>query len=626
MRLALLIVIVIAAACSGEKKQKKVYEDAALPPDAIRVTSEADRDKLFLSVPTSKAVARVIERLAAKPHLAGTPANEEVAKEIMRTLGRMGISMGTSQFDVLLPHPKKLSIRILGDKPVDIAVTEPSAAKYGDDTVLHNWNAYSASGKVSAPIVYGNYGSAEDLAAAKPKGKVLLLRYGPLYRGAQVAAAERAGAAAVIFYPDPQDDADRPRDSVQRGTVLYYWQYPGDPLTPGVAAVPGAKRGDGAAVLPKIPVVNVTAIEAEKLRSATTPVEVFVDMDRETRPVRNIVAIIEGKSKEAIILGNHYDAWGPGAIDPHSGTAAMIEIARGLAALTKAGWRPKRTIILAFWDAEEPGVIGSTEWVEEQAEMLRTNAVAYFNIDTIKAGALLVLGSPALHEHIRSCAADVIDPTTSKPFAPAFKDLGIGSDFTAFLHHAGIASLQFQSAGDGPGQYHVWHSMLDDFEHAQTASDPGFRTIPAVAQVMGLCAIRLADAEYLPLDYGATADWIAAAVAKIPIVDRQLDASLARLREAATRAKAMPMKGGGDPAKCNAALVVAERGFLDDTGIAGRPWYRHLATGPDPINGYAALLVPELAVAKDAVARELASKRLAAAIDRVTAALEPCRS
>lgn len=611
--------MIAGAACGGDKK-RKVYEDAAVAADALRVTSAADRDRLFLAVPTAKAVEGVIERLSAKPHVAGTQANEDVAKEIMRTLGRMGWKLGTQQYDVYLPHPKKLSITVFGDKPIEIAVTEPAAAKYGEDALSLGWNAYAASGTAKGPLAIGD--------AADVKGKIVLVPYGSLYRGAQVAKLERAGAAAVIFHPDPEAEPERPADSVQRGTVLYYWQRPGDPLTPGAPSLPGVAREQPAEVdvLPKIPVLNISAAEAAKLRAQQGAIaEVRVEMDARTRPIRNIIAILEGASKEAVILGNHYDALSPGAVDPHSGTATMIEIARGLTALTRAGWRPKRTIILAFWDAEEHGVIGSTEWVEENLAQLRGSAIAYFNVDAIKAGPLRVQGSPALHEHVRACASAVTNPATTRPFEPAFADLGIGSDFTAFLHHAGIASLQFATGNDGPGKYHVWHSMLDDLEHAKLA-DPGFAFIPAFAQLMGLCAIQLADADYLPLDYGATADWIAGALDKLALKDRtKLDAALAGLREAAMRAKAMPMKGGGDPAKCNAALVVAERGFLDPDGIVGRPWYRHLATGPDPANGYGALLVPELAAATTERARVSATERLAAAIDRVAAALAPCR-
>lgn len=595
------VLLAIAAACGGDKKPKRdVREDAGLPADAARVTGDADRDRLFLAVPTARAALGIVERLAAQPHVAGTKANEAVAKEIMRTLGRMGWRLGTQQYDVYLPHPKRLAIRA---GTTEIAVTEP------DEPPVLTWNAYSASGKVRAALV-------EDLARAK--GKILLLPFGAPSPGAQVAAAERAGAAAVIFYPA---EPDRPADTPRRETVLYAQQRPGDPLTPGVAALPGAPRARPREVdvLPKIPVVTVAAAEAAELRAAKGPIEVAVDMDGETRPIRDIIAILEGGSQEAVILGNHYDAWGSGAIDPHTGTAALIEIARGLTALTRAGWRPRRTIILAFWDAAEPGAIGSTEWVEENLEMLRARGVAYLDVDAVTAGELVVQGSPALRAHVRACAGDVTNPATGQPFAPVFEDLGIGSDATAFLHHAGIASLQWSS-----GAYHVRHSLRDDLEHARLA-DPGFAFVPAVAQVMGLCAIRLADADHLPLDYGATADWLAAALDAVTPPDRPaLDAALGRLREAALHAAAQPRKAGGDPARCNGALAVAERGFLDPGGLAGRPWYRHLATGPDPETG-GALRVPELAAAKTERARRAAAERLATAIDRVAAVLAPCR-
>lgn len=607
----MIVLLAVLAACGGEKKpKKKVHEDAAVAVDATRVSGDAERDKLFLSVPTAKAAEGIIERLSAKPHVAGTPANEEVAKEIMRTLGRMGWKLGTQQYDVYLPHPKKLVLRADG---ADIPLTE--GGKSGDDLLLQSWNAYSASGTVKGAIGEG----------ADVKGKIALVPYAAMYRGAQVAAAEKAGALAVILYPN---EPDRPRDSVQRGTVMYYWQRTGDPLTPGVASLPGAprKKPEEVDVLPKIPVLNVSLDQAEKLRTAKQ-VELTVEMDSETRPVRDVIAILEGASKEAVILGNHYDAWGPGAVDPHSGTAVLIEIARGLTALTKAGWKPKRTIILAFWDAEEPGVIGSTEWVEENTEQLK-NAVAYFNVDSIKAGALVVQGNPALRQFIRECSAEVTDPLTTQPFKPAFGDFGIGSDFTAFVHHAGVPSLQW-ATGDGPGKYNVWHSLLDDFAHV-TTSHPGFAYIPAFAGVMGLCAIKLADADYLPLDYNATAGWLQTALGKLQIDPKnraKLDAALAKLTEAAGHSNPLTRttKAGGDPAKCNTALIAAERGFLDPDGIVGRPWFKNLATGPNPDNGYSALLVPEVAAAKNDRAMTSAVDRLSAAMERVAAALAPCR-
>jgi len=657
-----LLVIAIVAACGGEKKPKsKPVEDAGIAVDAMRVTTEDERDRLFLAVPTAKAVDGIIERLAAKPHVAGTKANEDVAKEIMRTLGRMGWKLGTADYRAYLPLPRDVSIVVEGDDGFELSTVEAANAKHPASPELLAWIAGSASGTAKAPVVYASYGRAEELAALKRagvdvKGKVVLLRDGPLDRGAQVASVERAGAKAVIFYVDPEDEPDRPRDSVQRGTVAYDWQYPGDALTPGIAAKPDVPRTPAAKaeVLPKIPVVTVTADEAHRLLAKlggpdASPelagalpgpyklgpgptVTVTVELDVDSRPVRNIIGILDGKSKDAVVLGSHYDAWGPGAIDPHSGTATLLEIARGLTALTRAGWRPKRTIIIAFWDGGERGAIGSTEWVEEQLEMLRANAIAYFDVERVTPGPLVINGSPALREHVRACAHDVTDPSTGAPFEVTFGDLGIGADGTAFLHHAGVASLQWQT-GAGKGRYHVWHSLLDDHATAKAQTDPDFAFIPAFAQVMGLCAVRLADADYLPLRYSETAAWLddaLAALATTTKLDRaKLDPALEVLRTAALHAESLPMKAGGDPAKCNAALVVAERGFLAPDGLAGRPWYRHLATGPDPTTGYAALRLPELAAAaavEDRKALARATQRLVEAIERVAKTLEDgCR-
>lgn len=577
------LVLIALAACGGERKPAAVKKDAGLPADAARVTGEADRDRLFLSVPSAKAVEGIIERLSATSHVAATPENEAVGKEIMRTLGRMGWKLGTQQYDVYLPHPKRLAITIRGDdksRPIVIPTKE------GD---LDTWNAYSASGTVTGPI-----GEGTDV-----KGKIALVPYGDVYRGVQVAAAEKAGAKAVIFYPT---DPGRPSNSVQRGTVLAYWQRPGAP------------RSATDPALPKIPVLNVSAENAAAIRAQKGAiVEVVVEMDDRTRPIRDIIAVLEGKSPQAVILGNHYDAWGPGAIDPLSGTAAMIEIARGLTALTQAGWRPERTIILAFWDGEEPGMLGSTEWVEENVAMLRAQAVAYFNVDSIRAGELLVQGPPTLREHIRACASAVTNPVTKKPFAPVFEDLGIGSDYTAFLHYAGVESLQFASTGTA-GTYNVWHSTMDDLEHAKLA-DPGFAFTPAFASVMGLCAIQLADAAYLPFDYVATADWIAAALAPHGVdLAKQLD----RLRTAGERVKSLPTKAGGTPAACNAAMIVAD--FTNPNG-----YFSNVVTGADPVTGYRALLVPEIASAKTPAEKARAVARLEAAIRGAADALEPCR-
>jgi N-acetylated-alpha-linked acidic dipeptidase len=648
-----LVLLGVLAGCHGDAPPPPTEDPAAAgSSSAPSIATAAEREAVFLRVPTAKAVRATIERLSAKPHVAGSPANGDVARDLLATLGRLGIRVGVTEYHVYLPYPRTLSLTVRGKQPLALATVEASTDPAAPE--LLGWNAYSASGTVAAPVVYAGQGRDQDFAALRaagvdPAGKVVLLRYGPLYRGAQVARAERHGAAAVIFYVDPQDEPDRPRDSVQRGTVVYYWQYTGDPLTPGIAAGRDAARikPADAQVLPKIPVLNITANEAEKLLDliggppapadlagglhgpyhlGPGPVtDVHVELDGQTRVIRDLIAVIPGHSPQGVVLGNHYDAWGHGALDPHSGTATLIEIARGFTALSKAGWKPRRTIVLAFWDAEELGVIGSTEWVEDQLDQLRKTAVAYFNIDTIKAGPLTVQASPALRELVRGCAADVIDPGTAAPFVPTFKDPGIGSDWTAFLHHAGVPVVQWQS-GPGKGVYTVWHSLRDDAAYAGTRADPDFAAIPSFAKVMGLCALRLADAETLPLRYSETARWLDdaitafAASTKLKLDRTALDAAVAKLAAAAAHAESPTLP----PGACNQALIATERGFLADDGLVGRPWYRHLAIGPDPDNGYAALLLPELAAARTQPALDRATTRLAAAIARAAGSGSSC--
>jgi N-acetylated-alpha-linked acidic dipeptidase len=551
------LLVIALAACGGEKKPAAKKDDAGVA--AARVSGEADRDKLFLSVPSANAVEGIVERLSAQPHLAGTPANEAVAKEIMRTLGRMGWKVGTQQYDVYLPHPKTVTL---------------------DGVPLEDWLAYSGSGKVKAPVV-------EILEA---KGKIALVPFGLIDHAVMVRDAERAGTLAVILW-----DTEARRDSLLRD-----WQRPGDPLTPGAGAMPGTPRlrPRDVDVLPKIPVITVSEATAVRLRGKTA--EIVVEMDGETRPVRNIIAILEGKSKEAVIIGNHYDAWGPGAVDPHTGTAALIEIARGLTALTRAGWRPQRTIVLAFWDGKEPGMLGSTEWVEANLAQLQHDVVAYLNLDWVLPGELAVRGDPMLAGHVRACAAPHADPFEARA-------IHTRSDAAPFQFHAGIASLDFRTRSDADA---TLHSKLDDLAQAKR-TDPGFTFTPRFAGMVGLCAIQLADAEMLPFDYVAVADAIDAAIGDKR--DARITASLARLREAGTRAKGLATKGGGDPAKCNAAMIAARRGLLDPDGVVGRPWFKDLAGGD------------ELVAADNDRALRSAQARLAAAIDRATAALEPCR-
>ncbi len=622
--------VLVLVACSSKSAAPELGSGSGSAPPPMDAKA---REAAFVKVPTSDGIAATIGALSAEPHVAGTPGALRSADRLAAMLGPLGFAVETAEYQVYLPHPTKLSIAIRGG-PTLVTVEEPGGRKIDAGAFeLMTWNTYGVAGKVSAPVVFADTGSAADFAAlakagVDPKGKVVLLRYGPLYRGAQVASAEKHGAAAVILYPDPKDEPERSPTSVQRGTVTYYWQYTGDPLTPGVAATADAKRlaVKDAEVLPKIPVANVSATEAGKLKDKLVKgvgpvVEIELAVDDKPKTIRNVIAKLPGATDELVVLGNHHDAWVFGALDPHSGSAVLIEIAKAFGALAKTGWKPRRTIAIAFWDAEEPGVIGSTEWVEQHEKELRDRAVAYFNIDTIKAGALTVQGAPQLRAFVTECAGTVQDPLTGKPFAPAFKDIGIGSDWTAFLHHAGVPSMQWQT-GAGKGKYTTWHSIGDDLEAARTLSDPGFAFFPAYAKAMGTCALRLADAERLPMRYSATIAWIQTALdafaksTKLSLARAKLDPALVRLA-----ALTKEIEGSNKPC----SLIGVERTFLTDSGIPGRPWYRHAITGPEPSNGYGALPLPELAGARDQAALDTAVDRLATILAATEQLLASCK-
>lgn len=586
--------------------------------------AQGEVEAAFLAVPTSASVRETMTATSSKPCMAGSPGAAAVATYLGKTLRDLGFKVDIREYDVYLPYPKRIAVTVHDKVTLELSLLEPLDGVSAPEALT--WNAYSASGTVHAPVVPVGTGSDAELAGLDIKGKVVLMRYGPLYRGAQVAAVERKGAAAVIFYSDPKDEPKRPPESVQRGTVLYYWQYTGDPQTPGIAATRSAARGSGTDVSPKIPVLTVNSVEARKLldlipANSTGPItDVTVELDGAHRTIRDVIATLPGDTDEMVVLGNHYDGWVYGAVDPHSGTATLVEIARGLGKLVSAGWKPKRTIMIGFWDAEEFGVIGSTEWVEDSLARLQQRAVAYFNIDTIKAGALTLQGAPELRQFLTSCTSAVIDPLTNAPFAPAFKDIGIGSDWTAFLHHAGVTSVQWLT-GAGPGTYSVWHSGLDDVQWAATKADPEFGFTPAYARVMGLCALRLATADIVPFNWSDAVTWMTGALdqlattTKLSLDRTDLDQALRALAAIADRARRP---------SCNAALPQVTRAFLAPDGLVDRPWYRNLITGPNPDNGYGALLLPELAAARTQPALDRATERLVMAIRHATTTLSAC--
>jgi len=471
-----------------------------------------------------------------------------------------------------------------------------------------------------------------------------------------------------------------PADRVQRGGIAYDFLVPGDPLTPGWASLPGAKRIDSrqAASLPKIVSAPVAERDARAMldvldgpevpdswrgalpvtyRTGPGPaiVRVRVRNDDRVRPIWTVTGMLRGRDRpdDLVIVGNHRDAWVYGGVDPSSGSAAMMELARALGGLKKAGWRPRRSILFASWDAEEFSLTSSTEWGEQHAQTLRSRAVAYLNVDSAVSGQdLAVAAVPSLNVLIESAARVVRDPATRLTLAArarttrassaatpsTFVDnrLGGGSDYTVFLNHLGVpvADLSFR------GPYGVYHSAYDTHHWVATIGDPGFLYHAALVRLWGLITLRLADADLVALDYTAYADRIDAFARELrtrwtstqlstpddPLKD--VLAAAGELRRAAgafnaRRDRALSDRGREAMSALNDQLLTVERSLLDPDGIPGRPWFRHLIYAPKFT--YAPEMLPGVAEALDAgdlpEARAQA-QHLAAAIRRAAASLD----
>jgi N-acetylated-alpha-linked acidic dipeptidase len=669
-----------------------------------RIAAQRSLEQQFLAVPSSASAAATVRALTMRPHLAGTPAASATADTLASWLRGLGFDVEIERFDVWLPQPERVGVTLVAEGASQVLrVREPPAGSGAapDDPLLMNWMAWAANGDVTAPVVYANYALPADFDALESagvdvRGAIVLARLGRVFRGVKVAEAERRGAAGVVLYPDPAGDGFgagdtvpggpyRPAWSVQRGTLMYMWQSVGDPLTPGRPAIPGEPRlaREDVTNLPRIPVVSLGYGEAakilERLEGAGAPagfrgalrvpyrvgpgparVRIVNEQSLAARPIRNVIARLPGVEDTPVIAGNHFDAWLAGAADPHVGTAVMIEIAKGLSALRAQGWRPRRTIVLGFWDAEEFGVVGSTEWVEKHRARLAADAVAYLNIDTFTSGTLDVSGAPGLRDVVASAARDVQDPLAGKPlldawterqrtawqqrpeprapFALSLGDIGAGSDWTAFLHFAGVPSLQWTM--NGRGTYAVYHSSLDDHAYAATYVDSAFTHTPALARAMGLALLRLTEADALPFRYSLYAQRIAGA---IDALDRRhadarirpdwegsgVRAALAQFERAARDvefAQDAALRAGETArlGRLNRALPRVETAFLSEIGLPGRPWYRHPISAPGADTGYDALWLPAVAEALragDRAALDMALTELRASLLRAAATL-----
>jgi N-acetylated-alpha-linked acidic dipeptidase len=555
-------------------------------------------------------------------------------------------------------------------------------------------------------VVYANYGRLEDfneLAAQHIDlhGKIVICRYGVNFRGVKVYLAEQRGAIGVLIYSDPQDDGYykgdaypigpwRPETGVQRGSVQYLFKYSGDPETPGVAStldLPDSAREkniEGAGGnQPHIVSIPLSYHDAAPILQALTgpgvpqgwqgalpfryhlgvsgvKVHLVSQQDYQRRIIWDVIGRIEGSQDpdSSVIVGNHRDAWVYGAADPSSGTASMLEAVHGVGALLRQGWRPKRTILFCSWDAEEEGLIGSTEWVEQQGHVL-DRAVAYFNVDVAVSGPNFSAEAvPSLKEFVRGVTRSIPSPVAGTVFqqwrnshplanehnasnAPPIEgdevhvgDLGSGSDYTPFLQHAGVPATDISSGGP----YGVYHSTFDDFAWFTQNADPHFVYLQEMARVLGLEAVRMADADVLPFDYAAYAREISAYLeaARRKAVDSGLgsldfgpaQAAASRMAAAAQRVYALETVPSGNLAKLNLALRQTETALLSDAGLPNRPWYRHTVYAPGEYTGYSAVVIPGVNESIDARNAPLAAQQLLVltqALDRAATALDSAR-
>ena len=650
--------------------------------------AEAKIEQQFLAVPDAKLAGQHLKTLTAEPHLAATPEDHKTAEYVAAKFRAAGLETEIVPYRVLLNWPKVVRLEAY-DASGKLLMSGPTREHadgdpgQDDPRVVMPFNGSSGSGDVTGDVVYANYGRLEDfdqLAAQHVDlhGKVVLVRYGANFRGVKVYIAQQRGAVGVLIYSDPQDDGYykgdpwpigpwRPETGVQRGSVQFLFKYPGDPETPGVAStpdLPDSARINPEGNQPHIISIPISYHDASPILQAMggpgvpqgwqgalpfryhegpggVKVHLVSDQDYQRRTIWDVIGKVKGTQypDDWVVAGNHRDAWVYGAVDPNSGTAAMLESVHGIGELLKQGWKPKRTMVFCSWDAEEEGLMGSTEWVEQHAKTLE-RAVAYFNVDVAVAGPdFSAAAVPSLKQFIRELTRSVASPLGATVYdqwrnerpegnehrgsnAPATDDpvhvgdLGSGSDFTPFLQHVGVPSTDIGSGGpDG-----VYHSTFDDYAWYTHNADPSFVYLQEMARVFGLEALRMADSDVLPYDYvtyaKAIETYITAAkhkasdagVAGIDFAAAEMAAG--RFIAAAEKAHDRQTAGKGDLPKLNETLRQAETALVSEAGLPNRPWYRHTIYAPGEYTGYAAVVIPGVNEAIDAKDAPRAAQQL----------------
>lgn len=633
-------------------------------------TRQADVEQRFQAGVTAQSISDLHRPLSERPHPAGSEATAALVRHLQSTLSSFGLDVSVHEYQALLSHPRSVSVTLTAPTRRYIRIAEPAIAE--DPTSQHpelggGWIAYSASGIASGQVVFVEYGLPADYAKLRGEGvsvkdRVALARYGRSHRAVKVHTAQEAGARALILYSDPADDGElkgpvwpkgywRGGDMLQRGNAKLSWFWHGDPLTPGVAATPGAERIDAkiAPTLPKIPVVVISANEAAALKSAIkgsgpgpAAVRIAVDMDQRLRPIYNVVASLKGRDQpdRRIMLGTHHDAWTFGGVDPGTGAAALLEVAKGLGMLAKSGWRPARTIDIAFWDAEEFGLIGSTEYTEQFRATLQEQLIAYVNTDMYMKGRFDAGGVPSLRAFVTEVARDLPGTITQTPDEQSlpWKSLGSGADFVPFQDHLGVPSLSVEFIGANGYGFGTYHSNYDSRAYVEQVADPGFEQGVAMVRVLGTLALRMSNADVLPFRFVDYAERLRQGVVELggPVHDARIavdrEGWLARVKEIAAAAtqlesatdRRLQAGGAGDFAALNDRIARLEQKLADDDGAPESRWYRHVFYGWNIYSLYDGQLFPGLTDAlrlRDAERVTHESARMTRAFDRMHAEL-----
>jgi N-acetylated-alpha-linked acidic dipeptidase len=679
-------------------------------------TAETAAESKFLAVPDPKLAEAHLRELTKSPHMAGTIEDKATADYVAQKFREAGLDTEIVEYKVWINYPQEISVDMTA--PAGVAMHGPTPEhvegdSYEDDPrIVMPFNGMSPSGDVEADVVYANYGTPEDFEKLDRmkidvKGKIVLVRYGQNFRGVKVFIAQEHGAAGVIIYSDPADDGWRrgdkypdgpwrPDTGVQRGSVGFMFEFPGDPTTPGIASVPSLPDSQrispqDSPQIPKIPVTPISYHDAwpilQHLSGSDSPrewqgslpftyhvgagpsrVKLHLKQDYQFRTLWDVVGRVKGSElpDELVIAGNHRDAWVYGAVDPNSGTAAMLEAVHGVGELLKSGWKPRRTILFCSWDGEEEGLMGSTEWAEQHEAEL-SHAAAYFNVDVAVSGPKFGASAvPSLKQFLRDITKTVPAPQggtlyeawqkSSQPNAPATQspteaigdarrspnaqvktdvpvgDLGSGSDYTAFLQHVGVPSTDVSSSGP----YGVYHSTFDDFAWFQKFADPDFVYEQEMARVLGLEVVRMAGAEVLPYDYDEYGKEVESYLdaARRRAEDKfgkgaldfgAVDTAAKHFESAATKILAKQKNPPQDVTRLNRALMSSERALLVKEGLPRRPWFRHAIYAPGEYTGYAAVVIPGINEALDKGNSEQTRQQLAvlaAALERAAKTLE----